>query len=164
MLIRPAQEPDLESILEITNHYVIHSTATFDLEPRSFEAGRKWLVDRESCHPVLVAETEGRIIGWVSLSPWSHHGGYRRTCELSIYVHPDRTGHGCGHDLMQAILEAARKLDHHCLIARICTENPRSRSFHQKAGFETIGIMREAGSKHGRLLDVALVQKTLNPV
>lgn len=163
MLIRPALESDLESILAIYNHYVRHSTATFDLEPRTPEAGRRWLLDREARHPVVVAEENGRIVGWVSLSSWSHHGGYQRSCELSIYVHPEDTGRGAGHALMPAILESARNQGHHCLIARVCTENPRSRVFHESLGFTTIGTMREVGEKHGRLLDVVLLQKTLTP-
>jgi L-amino acid N-acyltransferase YncA len=162
MLIRPAVEPDLVAILEIYNHYVVHSTATFDLEPRSLETGRDWLLNRTARHPVIVAEADGNVVGWASLSPWSHHGGYRNTAEVSVYVHPEGTGRGTGHRLMAALLETGRQLGQHCLIARICTENPRSRSFHEKAGFEIIGTMREAGQKQGRQLDVVLLQMIIN--
>lgn len=163
MLSRPALDSDLESILAIYNHYVCHSTATFDLAPRTPDRGRRWLQDRGPAHPVIVIEASDRIVGWASLSPWSHHGGYDRTVELSIYVHPVETGHGVGHALMQAVLESARKLGHHCLIARVCSENPRSLAFHEIVGFTTIGTMREVGEKQGRLLDVVLLQKTITP-
>ena len=160
-ILRPAIEEDLGSILEIYNHYVLNSDATFDFEPRTPKAGEQWFRTRTDRHPIVVADDSGRVLGWSSLSPWSSHGGYRNTCELSIYVHPTSTGRGIGRSLFRAVVASAIDLGHHCLLARITTENPLSASMHQRAGFEVIGVMKEAGEKRGRYLDVLLLQKLL---
>ena len=154
---RPATRADLSGILEIYNHYVAHSTATFDLEARSAEAGKIWLESRSDRHPVLVATIGDSVVGWASLSPWSHHGGYKNTVELSIYIQPEMTGKGIGSRLLSRILQAGKDLGHRCIMARISVENDRSRALHQRNGFEIIGVMRQAGEKHGRLLDVTLL-------
>jgi L-amino acid N-acyltransferase len=164
--IREARPTDVEAIATIYNEAVRTTTATFDTEPRSIEDQRAWLAHHDSQHPVLVAEVDGEVIGWVSLSPWSERRAYAATSELSVYVASPWRGRGIGRQLIAEIQARAVALGMHTILARIAEGNPASRQLHTSAGFSTVGIMREVGRKFGRVLDVELMQLMLpgNPV
>ena len=87
-----AVEADAEAIRAIYNHEVQHSTATFDLVPRSLEDQRSWLASRSGAFSVLVAEWDGEVVGFASLSPYKERAAYRTTVEDSVYVRRDRHG------------------------------------------------------------------------
>lgn len=92
MLIRPATLQDQPGILEIYNESVLHSTATFDTDPRTPEKQLEWFNRHKANHPVLVAEYDGKIAGWASLSPWSDRCAYDSTVEVSVYLAPEQRG------------------------------------------------------------------------
>ena len=68
--VRLATLDDAEPIRQIYNLEVTTSTATFDLVPRSLEEQRTWLSERSGARAVLVAEADGEVCGFGSLSPW----------------------------------------------------------------------------------------------
>ena len=84
--VRRAIAGDGEAIARIYNHYVLTSTATFDTEPKTPADREAWLANRSPAHPVLVAEQDGRGVGWGSLSPWGERPAYRHSVEISTYV------------------------------------------------------------------------------
>jgi L-amino acid N-acyltransferase YncA len=161
MTIRKAGVADQASILEIYNEAVLRTTATFDTEPRTFEQQTAWFSRHGKRHPVLVAEEGGEVVGWASLSAWSERRAYDDTAEISLYVRADRQGRGIGKALMKAIVEQGRSAKLHTLIARIAGENEASVRLHRSAGFLEIGVMREAGWKFGRRIDVLMMQMML---
>lgn len=79
MQIRRAAHDDLVSINDIYNYYVLHSTATYQTEPETFDARRAWFEHHTDQYSVIVATDErGTVIGWGSLSrfhPRAAHGG-----------------------------------------------------------------------------------------
>ena len=105
--IRVAVEADAEPIRRIYNHEVHHSTATFDLVPRSRQDQRSWLASRSGAFSVLVAEWEDEVVGFASVSPYKERAAYRTTVEDSVYVRRDRHGLGIGRSLLLAVLDAA---------------------------------------------------------
>jgi len=82
--VRPATAGDLAAINDIYNFYVLTSTATFDTELISIEAREKWFVGHGDHDPVLVAELEGEVAGWASLSGFHARPAYRYTVEDSV--------------------------------------------------------------------------------
>ena len=92
MLIRPATLQDQPGILTIYNESVLNSTATFDTDPRTPEKQVEWFNRHKANHPVLVAEENGQIAGWASLSPWSDRCAYDSTVEVSVYLAPEHRG------------------------------------------------------------------------
>ena len=158
MLIRPATLQDQPGILEIYNESVLHSTATFDTDPRSPEKQVEWFNRHKANHPVLVAEDDGKIAGWASLSPWSDRCAYDSTVEVSVYLAPEQRGKGLGFQLLQQVTEAGRKAGNHTVISRISSDNLASIRIHEKAGYSTVGTMKEVGFKFGRFLDVVMMQ------
>ena len=67
--IRVAGAADLPTINDIYNHYVFHSTCTYQETAEPMESRREWFAGHGARHPVTVAEIDGKIVGWGSLSP-----------------------------------------------------------------------------------------------
>jgi len=159
--IRLAAQSDLASINEIYNHYVLHSTCTYQEEPSTATEREGWFAAHWPLHPVTVAVEDGRVVGWASLSPFHARSAYRRTVENSVYVHPDFQRRGIGSLLLADSIERAKVLGHHTIVAGIDAEQAPSVALHRKLGFEQVGHLREVGFKFGRWLDVVYLQKML---
>ena len=157
--IRPAKPEDLDSITEIYNEAILTTVATFDTEPKTVEEQRAWFESHGAKHPIFVAELNGAVVGWSSLSQWSDRRAYADTAEISLYVREGFQGRGIGRGLLQAVTERGREVGLHTVIARIVEGNETSVRLHQSVGFQRIGVMKEVGSKFGRLLDVYLMQR-----
>ena len=156
--IRAARHADLPRILDIYNHEVLVSTATYDTVPRTQADHRKWFAIHGAEHPVLVAESAGAVIGWASLSPWSDRAAYSRTAEVSVYVSHEHRRRGIGRALLGALIDAGRERGHHSLLARISSDNEASVFLHAECGFRIVGTLHEVGTKFGRLLDVTIME------
>ena len=95
MNIRTAERRDLSAMLDIYNYEVKNGTATFDVEPRAGAAGEAWFAAHNTGnHPLLVAEEDGKVLGYASLSPYRDFDAYLQTVELSVYVAPESRGRG----------------------------------------------------------------------
>ncbi len=156
--IRAATDADQEAILEIYNEAVLNSTATFDTEPRSHEKQFQWFRAHKKNHPVFVAEESGTIVGWASLSSWSDKKAYDLTVEVSVYVHVDHRGKGIGKKLLQVITLEGKKLNNHTVISRIASDNKVSLHIHEQIGYRHVGVIKEAGMKFGKYIDVYFMQ------
>ncbi len=159
--IRRALPADVEAITAIYNEAILTTTATFDTEPKTIAERLEWLKTHDERHPVLVAIIEGRLVGWASLSKWSHRPAYDDTAETSFYVHSEYRGQGIGRTLKEVIIDEARKLHFHTLIARVAEGSQESLHLNESAGFVRVGTMKEVGRKFGKLLDVHILQKML---
>ncbi len=159
--IRPAGTADLPRMLDIYNHEVLVSTATYDTKPRSMPEQEEWFAHHGPGHPVLVAEENGSVTGWASLNPWSDRPAYDRSVEVSVYVAEEHRGKGYGRLLLQALVDAARSRGHHALLARISADNTLSILLHEKLGFTEVGLLKEVGHKFGRMLDVSIMELIL---
>jgi len=162
--IRDALDTDLAGILRIYNDAVQNSTAIWNDRIVDLDNRRVWLAERhDQGYPVLVAIDEGgQVAGYASFGPWRPHDGFRHTVENSVYVSPDHRGSGIGRSLMKALIERARQLEKHVMVAFIESENRASVHMHQQLGFIHVGQMRQVGCKFGRWLDLTMMQLTLN--
>ena len=159
--IRQALPADVEAITAIYNEAILTTTATFDTEPKTTAERLEWFKAHDERHPVLVAAVEGTIAGWASLSRWSDRPAYDDTAETSFYVQSKYRGRGIGRMLKEAIIEEARRLHFHTLIARVAEGSQESLHLNESAGFVHIGTMKQVGRKFGKLLDVHILQKML---
>lgn len=157
--VRRAAFEDLSAITEIYNQAILKTTATFDTEPKTVENQKTWFENHGTKYLLLVAEEDGKVLGWASLSRWSDRCAYSDTAEISLYVDEKYRGKGIGKKLLRTIIQEGEKTGIHSVIARIAEGNETSIHLHQSVGFEHIGIMKEVGRKFGRLLDVYLMQK-----
>ena len=160
--IRPAQSADLNDITEIFNEAILKTTASFFIEPRTVDDMAIWLKSHGERHPVLVAEKNSCVVGWASLTKWSEREAYAGTAETSFYVKESHRGQGIGRQLKQAIIEQARQLGYHTLIARMAEGSDASRHLNEQFEFQFVGTLTDVGRKFGRLLDVHIYQLMLN--
>jgi phosphinothricin acetyltransferase len=158
LTIRPAAEADQEAIRDIYNEAVENTTATFDTTPRTSEAQLKWFHAHKKNHPVLVAEKNGQVVGWASLSPWSDRCAYDTTVEVSVYVHKDFRGQRIGSQLLSQVTLMGKDVGNHCVLSRITQGNEQSIHLHEKIGYRHIGVLKEVGFKFGKFLDVTMMQ------
>ncbi len=161
MEIRLATIDDAEAMRAIYNREVLETTHTFDLEPRSLEEQREWIADREGARGVLVAELEGRVVGFASLSPYRPRAAYRTTVENSVYVDESARGLGVGRALMDELIVVATQRGFHTIVAHIVGGHEPSIGLHHACGFKVVGTEREVGRKFGRWLDVVVMQRML---
>jgi phosphinothricin acetyltransferase len=159
--IRLATAADLERINEIYNHYVLHSTCTYQTEPEPIEGRRAWFAVHDDRHPVTVAEEDGRVVGWGSLSRFHPRAAYGRTVENSVYIDPALHRRGIGQALLLDLIDRARRLGHHTIVALIDAEQTPSVAIHEKLGFERVGLLKEVGFKFERWLHVIHMQRLL---
>jgi len=162
VFIRPATESDLAAINDLYNHYVRHSTCTYQEEPEPLEGRRHWFSHHGDKHPVIVAESGEAVIGWGSLSPYHARSAYRRTVENSIYIHHQHHRRGIGSLLLQELVNRARDLGHHAIIAGIDAEQTASGALHTKFHFEPVGHLKQVGFKFARWLDVLYMELVLD--
>ncbi len=158
LTIRPAEPADLPAITDIYNDAILRTAATFDTQPKTAAEQAAWFAAHEAKYPLLVAEEDGLVVGWASLSRWSDRCAYADTAEISVYVRDGARGRGVGKELTEAVLVAGRAGGLHTVVARIAQGNEVSLRLARGAGFEDIGVMREVGRKFGKLLDVYLLQ------
>jgi phosphinothricin acetyltransferase len=161
-LVRPATPADLPAINTIYNFYVANSPATFDLEPTTNAWREDWFAERTRRGlPVLVADTRQEIAGWVCLSPWSPKGAYARTVDESIYIADHFRGQGIGKSLLAAVIERARQLELHVVMAGVVACQEASLALHRSLGFTEAGRYAHMGFKLGAWHDVVWLQRHL---
>lgn len=165
LVVRPAGEIDLEAIQRIYNDAILKTTATWDEEPWAWERRLNWWKHHNNpLEPVLVAEAEGEVTGFAYLTKMSDKSGWRFTREDTIYIDEAWRGRGVGKALLDALIDAARRIGVHLIVASITTENEVSIGLHASRGFEPVGTFREAGFKWGRRLDTQWMQLVLTDV
>jgi phosphinothricin acetyltransferase len=160
--LRAATADDAAAIMDIYNHEVLTSTATFDLVPRSLDEQRRWITDRSGAHAVVVAEApDGAIAGFGALSAYRERAGYATTVEDSVYLAEAWRGRGVGALLLTELVRVARTHGFHAMMAKIVGGHEASIALHRSVGFEVVGQEREVGRKFGQWLDVVLMELLL---
>jgi phosphinothricin acetyltransferase len=160
--IRPATEADLPAILAIYNDAVTKTTAIWNEAPSDLRSRQVWFAERRQAgFPVLVADDDGKVLGYGSFGEFRPFDGYRLTVEHSVYVLDEAQGRGIGKMLLKALIAEARTLGKRVMVGAIDASNYASLALHDTMGFEERGRMPGVGEKFGKRLDLVLVQLTL---
>ncbi|WBU58988.1 GNAT family N-acetyltransferase [Paracoccus albus] len=163
MKIRDATQDDLAAILAIYNDAVLNTTAIWNEKTADLENRAAWMAERRKAgYPVLVASRDAEVLGYATFGDWRPHDGYRHTVEHSVYVRRDQHGGGIGKALMLALIEKARDLQKHVMVAGIEAGNTPSIRLHEKLGFRQTGFLPQVGTKFGKWLDLAFLQLLLD--
>ena len=162
-LIRPATEADIPRITAIYAYHVLHSTGTFESEAPSPEQMRQRIDEVHSRGlPWLVVEIDGQVQGFAYCNWFRPRAAFRYSAEDSIYLAPDAVGQGLGTQLLGELIRQAEALGIRKLMAVIGdSDNHGSRGLHRNFGFSEVGIIRNCGWKHGRWLDIVMVERVL---
>jgi L-amino acid N-acyltransferase YncA len=161
LLVRAAGSDDLAAINDIYNHYVIHSTTTYDVEPNTVEERARWFAEHGPEHPVIVAERDREVVGFGSLSRFRTRFAYGHSVEDSVFVRHDLFRQGIGSAILEDLVFRAKAIGHHTVIGGIDGEQEASIALHGRHGFAEVARLREVGYKFGRWLDVVFMQRML---
>jgi L-amino acid N-acyltransferase len=159
--LRPATEADLPAINDIYNHYVRTSTCTYQETDETMEDRVAWFKHHGPAHPIIVAEIDGVVVGWGSLSPFRERSGYRFTVEDSVYIDHEHHNRGIGSTILQELIKLARQHGYKMLIAGVDGEQLPSVRLHSKFGFVECAHFKRVGFKFDRWLDVIFLQLSL---
>ena len=163
--IRNAVEGDLPALVEIYNHYVVHTPVTFDTETFTPEQKRAWFDEYAEAGPyrLLVATSGDYVAGYASSSRFKTRDAYKTSVETTIYLHPDHIGGGVGSTLYGTLFDLLKSDDRlHRAYAGIALPNDASVALHEKVGFELAGTFREVGYKFDKFWDVAWYECALD--
>lgn len=159
IVVRPARRDDMAAVLAIYNDAVARTTATFDYEPRSL-AQQEGLFDdkqRDGYGFVVAEDAAVGVLGFATYGLFRSRPGWRFACEHSVYVGASSRRRGLGRRLIAPLVEHARGRGFHTMVGVVDAGNAASMALHHACGFETFGLLKEAGFKFDRWLDVALV-------
>ena len=162
-----ADSEHVAGIAAIYNYHIDAGGATFDTDHWKPELVQRlirgphpeaWFValDRSERGE---STSEDEIIGWASAKRHSLRHGYRFTCETAIYLAENAIGRGVAQALQDRVEEHCRQAGIHHAIAKVIADNQRSIAFHQRYGYQIVGIQKEVGHMDGKWCDVAILQK-----
>lgn len=153
-MIRPVEPRDIPALTDIYNHYIIHTTVSFETEPVTVAEMTRRVEQISATHPYLVHETDGTVDGYCYAHPWKERAAYRGTLETTVYLADGSQHRGIGRALMERLIADCRAADARALIACITGENDASVALHRRLGFRQVARFEKVGLKFGRLLDV----------
>ena len=164
-IIRPSREDDVAAIAAIYRYHVLHGLASFEETPPAVEEvarRRAEIVTRGL--PYLVAEREGRILGYCYASLFRPRSAYRFTVEDSIYIDAAEVGRGIGRMLLELLLMRCAEFGYRQMVAVVGgRETIPSIRLHESLGFSHAGVLPAVGFKFGRWIDIVLMQRALGP-
>jgi L-amino acid N-acyltransferase YncA len=165
MIIRDSRPSDIAEICAIYGHSVRHGVASFELDaPDDAEIARRREALLALGFPHLVAEDNGKIIGYSYAGPYRPRPAYRFTVENSVYVAPDQQRKGVGRALLPALIARCEAAGFRLMVAVIGDSgNLASIALHAAFGFQHAGLLPNVGWKHGRWLDSVLMVRALGP-
>jgi L-amino acid N-acyltransferase YncA len=162
MLIRPVQPEDTEAVLAIYKPYIESTATTFETAvPSVTEFAVRIKLNTEK-YPWLVADDNGKMIGYAYASKHREREAYQWSVESSVYVLENYHHTGIAKELYSKLFDILQQCGYVNVYAGITLPNPKSYSFHSKMGFEPVGVYKNIGYKLGKWHDVAWLAKTIN--
>lgn len=163
LVIRPSTPADAPALAAIYGWNVLNGTGTFELEaPDDAEMARRREAVLANGLPWLVAERDGQVLGYAYANLFRPRRAYRFCLEDSIYLAPAAKGQGVGKLLLAELLSQCEARGARQMLAVIGdSANAASIGVHRALGFEQTGLIRSAGWKFDRWLDVVMMQRAL---
>ena len=163
LLIRPSIPADLPAITTIYGWNVLNGCGTFEIEaPDAADMARRREDVLSKQLPWLVAEQAGHVLGYAYANHFRPRPAYRFCLEDSIYLSRDAQGQGIGRLLLAELLGQCEARGARQMLAVIGdAANAGSIGVHRALGFEQTGVLKSAGFKFERWLDVIIMQRSL---
>ena len=162
--IQTATEQDIPVLLEIYNDIIVNTTAVWHEKPHTLALRQEWFaLKKEQGFPVFTAVEEGKVIGFSTIGAFRPWFGYRYTVENSVYVASNSRGKGVAKLLMPPLINAAKELKLHAIVAGIEATNEASIALHEKFGFTEVAHFKEVGFKFNRWMDLKFLELIVAP-
>ena len=163
MILRDATEQDADPVAGIWTYYIRETLATFNSADKTPEDVATLIRTRQGAgRAFIVAEDEGRIIGFATYDQFRGGAGYARTMEHTIQLAPGASGKGAGRALMAAIEDHARAAGHGVMIAGVSSGNPDGVAFHARLGYREVARLPAVGWKNDTWWDLHVMEKRLS--
>lgn len=163
-MIRIAKKEDLQQMLDIYRHYVLHTTYSFEYTLPTLAEFTQRFERITARFPWLVWEEDGQVLGYAYGSAPFEREAYQWCAELSVYVDQPAQGRGIGRKLYTAAEQILKMQGYLRIYAIITEENEGSRKFHQALGYETVATFPHCGVKFGKSLAVVWMEKVISSV
>ena len=170
IVIRPAREQDAPALLAVYTPYVEQTAVSFELTAPTADAFRDRVRQTLTAYPYLVAEEEGRVLGYAYAGRFRPRAAFACSAEVSIYLSPVCHRRGIGRRLYAALEDRLRTqgvTNLYAVIAAAAADDPYlprgSEEFHRAAGYRPVGRYTGCGCKFGRRYDVVVMEKLLDP-
>ena len=151
------------AVVDIYNHYIEHSAATFDLQAYSVGERVPWFASfsDDGPHQLLVARADDTVLGYCYSAPFNDRPAYSISVETTVYVAPDRVGQGIGASLYTELFARLEQCGLHGAYAGVTLPNDASVRLHKRFGFREIGVETEVGYKFDQYWSVARFERRL---
>lgn len=161
LLIRSSEESDIKSIQQIYNQGIEDRIATLETEIKDFFYMKEWFEKHNGRYKVIVAESEGQIVGWASLNQYNNRCAYDGVADISVYISREFRGRGIGKKLLEDLQSLAIKNGFHKMILFTFPFNKLGQGLYKKMGFREVGVFKNQGFLDGKFVDVMAMEKLL---
>ena len=168
LTIREARPEDAEAMRAIYAPYVEQTAVTFEYETPTTEEFLRRLATVQARYPWLVAEDDGRVVGYAYASPFKERDAYQWAVETSIYLDITIRRKGVGSLLHEHLEQALRRqgiLNMNACISYIEPEDEYltldSVRFHERMGYTLVAHFHQCGKKFGRWYDMVWMEKLI---
>lgn len=155
--VRPARVGDAPAIAAIYNEGIAGRTSTFETRERTPADIEAWFAGGR--FPILVAERDGIVVGWIAASGYRPRECYAGIAEFSVYVRSSERGRRVGDRLMAEFIPALERAGFWKVLSRIFPENDASRALCRRHGFREVGVYERHGRLDGAWKDVVIVER-----
>jgi L-amino acid N-acyltransferase len=160
--IRNATENDIQPMLDIYNEIIENTTAIFQYDLHTLEMRASWFAQKQKeNYPVFIAEENDAIVGFSTFGQFRNWQAYKYSVENSVYVKAGCRGKGVGKLLLQPLIDSAKQMQLHTIIAGIVADNESSIALHKQFGFVEVAHFKEVGFKFDKWLDLKFFQLML---
>jgi phosphinothricin acetyltransferase len=141
--IRFARDDDLPAIIEIFNQAIQTHMSTGYLRTVTVDERTDWFHEhRKETYPILVADYEGTIVGWISIDPYRKgRDAFVKTVEACLFIHNEYKRRGIGNQLLHAMMRTAKHLGYTTLFTIVLENNKGSMALLEKNHFERWGFL-----------------------
>ena len=164
-VIRPIKTEDITTVIDIYNHYIENSIATFETENVSYKEmlARIIKVQQDNFPWVVITDEFEEVIGYAYASKWRERFAYSFSVEITVYISKNHAGKGLGTKLYSYLFSELKHLGIHSVISGITLPNAESIKLHEKFGMTQVANFKEVGFKFNRWLDVGYWQGFISP-
>ena len=154
-MIRGVEVRDAADIAAIYNYYITETIITFETEEiDTAEMENRIKKILEAGYPFIVHEENNKITGYAYVGKFRERSAYSESLETSIYLDINEKGRGIGRKLYKRLIELSQEAGVHVLIGVVSYPNLASQRLHESVGLEKAGVIKEAGKKFGKYIDV----------
>lgn len=167
-IIRAVLLSDAERLSNIYAYYVTNTAVTFEYDVPDSSEFKKRISKTIEEYPYLVAEYDGKVVGYAYAGAFHARAAYLWAAEVSIYVDNEYRRSGVGrllYEKLESILKEMGITNLYACIAAPETDDEYlthdSINFHEKMGYTVIGEFHSCGYKFGRWYNMVWAEKII---